>query len=655
MGDSLEQLRSKIMASIAKKDQNKSLPSGPKGNQDYSLGKESDNIHVSSNEKVSTQNKVYNNVSDTVDLAQQNIKPIGFQNEDVKNNGEFRDDVSFSSNFLSRNTQGKDTSSPYQFRRSYSSRRDRYDESRSFIGSRISNDKFSRYGHQTSSNGLPLGGPNRFNSNRTNNYHDSIITNRTEKKANVSRFNSRGTGLPNISNYRDSISYRQGASHNFTHFSRTNAMDIPLHDKGHLEDTLERGEYSRNEHEQQQFNVYTRRRLRGEFNSMPVKSYHPHNNINWENIISIDARKRMRNTKWDITPVGFEKVPAERAKLSGLFPLPGKPQELDRSALQDIVSNGTMSRRTKILFEDPTKQNMALCRLNRTLVVTMISTFTMNIFLEYVKEYLDKFDTEYKVISSKAQGNTFLIEFNIEEAVAIFLSSQKLIQKNYDLTFTCRRPEEYVAREDFEDQICCENLTAINNFELKKEGEIIEWFENLGIKTKWSKLLKYKNKELVGVILFIPEENADHPAIEGAIRPNHALLRQEFSSIAYQVLPELVKARAHSPSRVICLLNCVDPIELKNEQFYQQIYDSMRFGTPIVSCGEVEEVKIPVPGPDYRYNFENIDKQIGKIFIMFKTLSSAESAVSTLSGSLFRERTIICSYYSERDFNLNLF
>jgi splicing factor U2AF subunit len=44
-------------------------------------------------------------------------------------------------------------------------------------------------------------------------------------------------------------------------------------------------------------------------------------------------------TQWDIKPPGYENVPAEQAKLSGMFPLPGAPrQQADPSRLQAFMN-----------------------------------------------------------------------------------------------------------------------------------------------------------------------------------------------------------------------------------------------------------------------------------------------------------------------------
>lgn len=63
-------------------------------------------------------------------------------------------------------------------------------------------------------------------------------------------------------------------------------------------------------------------------------------------MIPINDRKR-RLTQWDIKPPGYEKVTAEQAKLSGMFPLPGAPrqQAMDPSRLQAFMNQpaGTAS------------------------------------------------------------------------------------------------------------------------------------------------------------------------------------------------------------------------------------------------------------------------------------------------------------------------
>ncbi|KAM9891651.1 hypothetical protein OXX79_010575, partial [Metschnikowia pulcherrima] len=45
-------------------------------------------------------------------------------------------------------------------------------------------------------------------------------------------------------------------------------------------------------------------------------------------------------SQWGIKPKGFEKVTAQRAKLSGLFPLPGSPRPVDVTKLEGLIKDG---------------------------------------------------------------------------------------------------------------------------------------------------------------------------------------------------------------------------------------------------------------------------------------------------------------------------
>lgn len=46
-------------------------------------------------------------------------------------------------------------------------------------------------------------------------------------------------------------------------------------------------------------------------------------------------------TQWGVIPKGFENVTSQRAKLSGLFPLPGAPRPVDITKLEGVLEDGT--------------------------------------------------------------------------------------------------------------------------------------------------------------------------------------------------------------------------------------------------------------------------------------------------------------------------
>ncbi|CAN6674533.1 hypothetical protein TRVA0_056S00210 [Trichomonascus vanleenenianus] len=66
----------------------------------------------------------------------------------------------------------------------------------------------------------------------------------------------------------------------------------------------------------------------------PVRRREP---VSLDDVEPIDRRQR-RRMLWDVPPRGFERVPIEVAKQSGLFALPGAPRPLDLARLKGLVT-----------------------------------------------------------------------------------------------------------------------------------------------------------------------------------------------------------------------------------------------------------------------------------------------------------------------------
>ncbi|SCW03908.1 LAFE_0H01684g1_1 [Lachancea fermentati] len=380
--------------------------------------------------------------------------------------------------------------------------------------------------------------------------------------------------------------------------------------------------------------------------------------VDWETVVSIDQRVRMRPTRWDKPPSGFEKVPAERAKLSGLFPLPGQPQDLDETKLEGIVSSGVLTRRTRILFEDPTQTNMALTRSNRRLVITSVDqefNSDEKVVLQ-LTEFVKEIDASQELISHLwLQSNRLMLELSSEEMATIVLSCQKFIENKMQRKFIWQRPGEFVGKKKVDDPICGTDVVAILDTGAENETTAKNILQDHQVAYKWMRLITIgSEKESTGTILFEPQGPTESVQELKIIKPNESKLNQDFEEITFQNLPRLVTRPDHEASKVILLLNCVDPLDLKNEEFVSEIRDSMENSSRIHALGEVESVKIPVPRADYRVSFETIGENVGKIYIKFKELDSAKKAMQQLPGSKFNGRTVLCTYFSERDYNMGV-
>ncbi|KAK5773804.1 Mud2p PWA37_003849 [Arxiozyma heterogenica] len=127
-------------------------------------------------------------------------------------------------------------------------------------------------------------------------------------------------------------------------------------------------------------------------------------------------------------------------------------------------------------------------------------------------------------------------------------------------------------------------------------------------------------------------------------------LRQRTSKWLYSDIVQLVQSRpkvvtTQQENRVLLLLNCVDPMDLKDNEFVEEIHDTL-LGT----LDGAEKVKIIQPGAGYRLNLSHISDYVGCIFVQFKDSKTAQEAQKLVSGTEFNGRTVICSQFNESDF-----
>lgn len=380
-----------------------------------------------------------------------------------------------------------------------------------------------------------------------------------------------------------------------------------------------------------------------------------------KDVIPIDKRKRMSPTKWDITPKGFEKVPAERAKISGLFPQPGQPQELDRLKLERVaIHGGSKSRRTRILFEDATSNNLVISRLSCKLLVNHLEDDkTVKSLQEYLEKFVKGLGDENQVVNFTASSegsNYVVVEFSSAECTTIVLSCRSFInQKVGSSTARWQRPNEFVQQLDHSDRLCSADIIAIEDLKDDDETVIEKLLLSFGAKTCYINPIYYTNaseeiKEFTGCALVELDEQNDEALekLEALIwfKPNKGRLVQSSSLITFQSIPKLVTEKARSESKVLVLLNCVDPLDLKFLPFAEEIEQTLKY-----TLDEVETVRMKRPNVDYRLNFENIGEGIGNIYVKFKNIQASINAMKCLAGSQFNGRTILCAYINEQDFD----
>ncbi|BAO41481.1 splicing factor MUD2 [Kluyveromyces marxianus DMKU3-1042] len=331
------------------------------------------------------------------------------------------------------------------------------------------------------------------------------------------------------------------------------------------------------------------------------------------------------------------------------------------------------NRVTAVHSEESVFANVTDVRFNKMVIISpMTPGFSEHVVVgSTIKKFVESLDydvgaTENKVENVSVEKNRIIIEFNKVSLVPIVLACQKHLETILSSQFIWQRPSSYIVDTSNKDPILSENVHALMKLEPECEDESStrQWLIDEKIEYTWIHFLKLKSGSngdgngndagnWVKALLYLPKSE-DQVKLPMTIRPNHGTRRQDFKQITFENFATIAKSYEKKPSKVVCILNCVDPMDLKNENFVTEIKEAMMYGTPIQKCGEVESVQVPLPNPDFRNDIKHIHSSIGKVFIKFKDLVSAERAMILLPGTQFCQRTILCTYYSEVDYDMGI-
>ncbi|KAK6198121.1 uncharacterized protein RJT21DRAFT_54842 [Scheffersomyces amazonensis] len=411
---------------------------------------------------------------------------------------------------------------------------------------------------------------------------------------------------------------------------------------------------------------------------------------------------------WGVKTKGFEEVSAQRAKLSGLFPLPGYPRPVDYTKLEGVI-NDRLAESDNLLRET-SKIDPIDSKNSKTLIFGNINFDQIN-YLKLVDNFssiLKSIDIEesstFKVEKKKftKDNNHLIVEFSNHLAATIIssfngleLSFNKFKEdsepfRDDSLTFTIsiERPKEYVVQtllpayeeisldKDIEEIVLDSprkitikvNTSATETLiiqELKKIAPIkafqllreIGTKESLGIgfiefyiePKEFTTLDEITNK-IQEYINKSKEIEIINDAFFSCIIPFETSIQDcviEMDTLTKLATNELVKATPKSS--VIQLLNMFNPKDLSDDakyQFFKQdIYQE------VIRFGEVKSIKFPRPATDFLPGLSQFKEPgLGKIFIEFEDESVALQAIVQLAGRTYNDRTVLAGYFSYDDY-----
>lgn len=387
---------------------------------------------------------------------------------------------------------------------------------------------------------------------------------------------------------------------------------------------------------------------------------------NMANVPSLDEIA-IENSGWGVRVEGFEDVLAVRAKLSGLFPLPGYPRPRDYTKLFPSV-------RSKLPYypEDPDGdthiepfQSLAA----RTLIVNINFSFDPQLVSEYIANVLRGLDTEVtgldSVKSSVTHNEIFLIEFKNHECatIALALTSQPLtiVADGHSVlvSLSINRPKEYIVQDvqTREEEYVADSPRKITlRTDEDSETKLRTALESVGGIKLLFMLREIGTKKFTGMA-FVEFEELPNDVLEklnGIEAIKAAWFSCETSSVQtrtaeFENLKLMAKANGANEReelKCIVLANMFLPRDLYDESNYNFILDDIR--QEAEQFGDLVSVKIPRPDTGE-------EPGVGKAYIEFGSQEAATKALEGLAGRFYNDRTVLCSYYSWEDYSRDLF
>ena len=327
-------------------------------------------------------------------------------------------------------------------------------------------------------------------------------------------------------------------------------------------------------------------------------------------------------------------------------------------------------------------KNLTHSRINSTIVISNIEfstdTSTTEVedkstpeakFEKLVDQYCKGLGLNFELIKFKFNGslNSIVMEFNTAECSTIVLSTRSFLSRKASLKESVwSRPNGYVLQKDNMSDLCNERTIAIENVDENDlnskdlQNSSVEYIKSIGLSFENYEIkpLTYKEKdetepEFVGCILLSSplsnQEVLDEKLLKDVkwFKPNESKkLEQETKSFTFNSLTKKVGAKCIPESRILLLLNCVNPLELnKDPTLAREIQECLQLTLP-----NVESINVMKPSADYRLTFNFIKEQAGNIYVKFQDIESTKRAIDMFQKRKFNGRQILHTFINEEDY-----
>lgn len=415
----------------------------------------------------------------------------------------------------------------------------------------------------------------------------------------------------------------------------------------------------------------------------------------YDNVESIEEVKIL-DSKWNRTPPGFETLSAARAKLSGLFPLPGHPRPVDLTKLEGELKdriNNSDELLTEVSRIDPIDSLAARALIFKNDFTEISYLKLVNFCNNYLKtlDFGDRLDN-YVVLQKNIRDINFLsVEFRTAECATIiyslndygvFFNSHKADKAaargpHDKFNLIISRPNEYII-QDIPSELSPDTIEGIVKDSPRKislfvnKGQTPEQIQegltrHIGSIRAFQCIRERSSRDLSGLAFVEFKDTPDDvinklkelPFIERAfhscVLPNRANIQTitaDFHSIKKLVKNE--GTTAHVPLKVIRLLNVVTERELLDVETYK--FTKNDIYREASKYGFVEQVVIPRPSRGKTPGILQLNKSpgMGSVFIEYKDEKTALTAMMELSGRNYNDRTVLATFFDYDDYLLGL-
>lgn len=413
----------------------------------------------------------------------------------------------------------------------------------------------------------------------------------------------------------------------------------------------------------------------------------------------------IEKSKWGVKPKGFEDVTAQRAKLSGYFPLPSA-QGTAEPNLEELIKAGSVQEGVleAALKIDPIDSRAAHIVVIKDVDFLKVTPAKMS---NYLNKFLRLIDLkgvaidENVVLTELAPNREVLVvelKTSVCATLCLCLNGKALLGMELDLdslsgykcTLTVTRPREYIVQclppkeresteltDDVVDSPCkltlkidkkttetqlqdaMTTVAPLRAFKLLREVgtkdaigiAFAEFFIDSKRFPDVSSSLK-KTREYLEKVLQLPEViDAQFLCIELS-EDKMPLTSVQDCFIELKTLKGLVRNKFvpfHPKLRIVELINVLTASDYASKEAMDFIREDIR--EEASKFGKLVSINIPLPKLPITPG-SNIEGQpgIGKVFLEFENDNIALKALMGIAGRTYNDRTIICAFYDHQDY-----